>query len=525
MIIPVPNAGQFGLVTDQPFSELPLNAWTRAQNVRFREGSVEKFAGHEQVFPGNLFAPVWLLSATQGGQALWAYASETAVGATDGTTHADITRTGGPYNMSNSFGWTFGVVADIPVLNNGTDVPQMWNKPSVAQKLDDLSNWPDDMRAATLRALKRYLVALDVSVAGTRYPTMIRWSDAAPSGGVPDSWDIADETRDAGEWILDSKGGFLVDGVGMRDVLILYKEFETWQMQYIGGNDIFRFSRLFETVGMLSRRCCVELFGRHYVFTGDDFVRHDGNQPQSLIDERVKRIFTTEMNQQQINKAFVTVNYPAREIWVCLPGPGQEVATFAMCWNWVRDTWGRRELPGVSHIQAGMINPQTTGEKWSGAVGTWATDNVAWGDRASDPTKQRLVMASLADSMLYTPEQSQQFNGADMHCFVERQGLGIPVSPKGPPDYTRMKQITGLWPRISGTPGGVVKVSVGTQARIDAAINYGPAQAFVIGESSFLDFSGAESARIHALKFESDSNITWKLQAYDVDVIDRGMYG
>jgi hypothetical protein len=522
-VIPVKGLGEVGLVTDLPFSELPLNAWTDVRNVRFRKGAVEKILGHVEALPGMLYPSEFLFQSAMHGTAYWMYASPTQVGATDGANHVSITRASAPYTMHPTYGWTGTSVEDIPVLNNGFDVPQVWDRPALGTPLVDLPNWPVGYSAGTICALKRYLVALNVTKSGVNYPTMIKWSHEAPTGLLPTSWDEEDETNDAGEWTLPGEGGPLVDGSPLRDVLMLYKEFQTWQMQYVGGDFIFRFSRLFGHVGALSRRCALEFFsGRHLVFTGSDVVVHDGNTVDSIIEDRMKSFITNNLDEVNYFKSFIAIDVDNKEAWICWPGRGQSRCTFAAIWNWARNTWGIRELPAVSHAAQGLVVPIDASETWAGAVGTWETDTAAWGDRSSDPTKRRLLMAAPDVSKLYTANSTQKFADNNMVAYAERQCLGFPIKSGQPPDYHRMKQIDKLYPKITGTAGGVVKVSLGVQASENSPPTYMQAQAFVIGKTQFLDFGGSEASRLHALKFESDSDIQWKMNSYDVEVTDRG---
>lgn len=524
MILPVDDIGQFGLVVDVPFDKLPLNAWTDAKNVRFRAGVAEKFFGHSAVFGSPLNSPEWLLHTTQAASTFWLYASGTKVGATDGVTHADITRLSGDYSPLPKVGWTGGVIEGIPVINNGADVPQMWNTPALSTRLADLTAWPANTTCRTMRALKRYLVALDVTKTGTRYPTMIKWSHQAPTGAVPTSWDHTSDKVDAGEYVLPEEGGFLVDMVPLRDVGILYRESQTWQMQYVGGIDVFRFTRLFEHIGVLARDCAVEFFsGKHVVFTGDDIVLVEGVNAKSLISQRLKKAINIDLTNY--DKSFVVADYNNTEVLVCFPEPGRTWASKALVWNWISDSWGIRELPDVGFIATGIVNEGSSSDTWNSAVGVWDTDNVAWGDRTSDPTKKRLLLSIPGSpGSLHAMGLTQQFAGVDMQAYVERRAIGFPTKSGQPPDYTRMKQVLALWPRITGTDGGSLSVSIGIQQRVGGPVTWSAAKSYVIGSSDMLDFSDMEASRLHALRIESNGNISWTLSGYDVELIDRGRH-
>lgn len=525
MIIPVSGLGQVGILTDGPKEKFPLNAWTAGRNVRFHDGAVEKMQGHIEVYATPLNPPWWLFPIARAGNYFWLYAGDTKVGATDGATHADITRVAGNYTTDLNVGWTGTSIEGIPVITNGTEVPQMWSPPALATKLIALTAWPGTYTCRAMKSLKRYLVALFVIKAGVQNPYMIKWSHQAPTNGVPASWDETDPTIDAGEWTLPTDGGFIVDGAPLRDDLIIYKEYQTWKMQYAAGVDIFRFTKAFDSFGAVSRRCAVEFFtGRQLVFTGDDIVLHDSQQAKSLINERLKTALVGTIDTTYFARSFVVINYAKFEVWVCFPETGQSSCTKALVWNWINDTWGFRDLPNTGFIAAGIVSPIVTSETWAGAVGTWADDPDVWGDRSYDPTKRQMLMAAPVTTKLHQMDQTQQADGVNMVSFVERQSLGFPLKSDQPPDFTRMKQINTIWPQIKGTVGGVVNIYLGTQKRIDGPVVYSAARPYTIGTTEFIDTSDVEASRMHALKFESTSNVEWKLGAYDADVVDRGIY-
>lgn len=528
-MIPVNNVGAIGFIPDQPLSELPLNAWSAGKNVRFRDGAVEKFSGHVEVYATPTWAPYWLMPVPFGSAYYWLYAGASKVGATDGSTHADITRAaGGDYTTDLNVGWTGDIIERVPVMTNGADAPQMWNGVSLATKLTPLTAWPVNYTTRSMRALKRYLVALDITKAtGTRYPNMIKWSDAAPSGAVPASWDETSTTNDAGEWTLSDKGGFLIDSIPLRDDLVLYKEQETWRMYYVGGIDVFRFERKFASLGMLARKCAVEFFsGKHVVFAGDDIVQHDGQQAQSLLTRRLRTALSSTIDSTYYQRSFVAVNYASKEVWTCIPETGQSTATRAFVWNWVEGTMSIRDLPNAAFIEAGIVNPVNAEETWAGAIGTWATDTSAWGDRSYDPAQRKMLMAIPGTTKLYTPDNTQQFDGNNATAYVERQQLGFPLKADSPPDYTTEKRLRGLWPRITGTAGGIINIYVGTHERVDGPVTWQAAFPFTIGSTEYVDTIGdLPDAKLHALKFESTSNISWRLNGYDADVVPAGMHG
>lgn len=522
MRYPVKGIGSIGLVKDLPAEEIALGAWTSGRNVRFKDGAVEKFTGHTEVLATPLVAPHWLMPVNTGASNFWLYAGAAKVGATDGATHADITRAaGGDYATDLNNGWSGTIIEGIPVIANGTDTPQMWVAPSLVNDLTPLTAWPANTVAHTMRGLKRYLVALDITKVATRYPFMVKWSDRAPPGGVPPSWDETDPTRDAGEYTLPSEGGSVVDAFPLRDLLAVYKESEVWLMQLIGGNDIFAFRRVFETFGCLTRRCATPFQpGKHLVFTIDDLVVHDGQQADSILDGKARQLLAGQVNPSAYQRSFIVSNYGTKEVWACFAEAGHTLPSMALVWNWRENLLGLRELADIAFISPGVVDPIDPAETWAGAVGDWASDSVAWGDRSFDPSQRRMLMAAPNVTKLYRPDTTRQFAGVNMTAFVERINLGYPLKQDAPPDFGTRKQWNGCWPRITGTQGGIVNVYIGTQEKVDGPIAWDPARPYTIGSSSFIDF--VRVARLFALRFESTTDIDWRLRGYDVDIVEAG---
>lgn len=528
MIIPVRNVAAIGLVPDMPFEQLPLNAWTSGKNVRFKEGAVEKFTGHSEVYATPTWAPYWLMPVGIGSSYFWLYAGQTKAGATDGAAHADITRAAGDYATDLSIGWTGTVVEGIAFLTNGVDTPQMWNTPALATKLANLTNWPPNTVCRALRNLKSYIVAFDITKTVTRYPTMIKWSDRCPTGGVPISWDETDETKDAGEWTLPSDGGYLVDAFPLRDDLAVYKEGETWKMQFAGGIDVFRFIRAFSSFGMFSRRSAIEFFnGKHLVFAGDDVVLHDLQQAQSLMNDRAKSMLRGILDPSAVTKSFVALDYIAKEVWICVPETGFSLPNKALVWNWLYNTWGVRDLPNAAFIASGIVNPISPSELWSGAVGPWSTDSVSWGDRTYSPNERKMLMAVPGETKLHLLDTTNQFNAVNMTSYVEKRDIGWPLKADSPPDFTTRKLLRGLWPRISGTQGGVLNIFFGVRDQADDnnPISWAPPVQYTIGSSKYVDALGLNiEGRLHSVRFESTGDINWRLHDYDADVVPTGQY-
>ena len=120
------NIGSIGLINDISPQDLPDGALSGGQNVRFKDGYLEKIEGYSNVMGTPTVAPYWMLPIVSGSTLYWVYCGLTAVYVTDGTTHTDITRAAGAYSATALINWNGGFLSGIGVFNNGVDDPQVW---------------------------------------------------------------------------------------------------------------------------------------------------------------------------------------------------------------------------------------------------------------------------------------------------------------------------------------------------------------------------------------------------------------
>jgi hypothetical protein len=528
MIYSVNKTGEFGLLGDLPTHDMPSNAWSAGRNVRFADGYAEKALGHDQVFGTPPVAIHFLLAVPQTANYIWLEMGLQKVYAYNGLNHTNITRqpAGVDVNYTGTADntWTGCVLGGVPVINNGVDLPQQWLPASVATKLTALANWPVTATCKVMRNYKQFLVALNVTKSSVEYPTMVKWSHPADPGTVPTTWDETDPTKDAGEFSISETDDALVDCAVLRDTNILYKEGSVWGMQFIGGNDIFRFSKLFGQFGAVNQNCISEfLTGKHLVFALGDVIVHDGQSADSILTRKMRKWLENNLNSERLNHCYICNNPSAEELWVCLPTGASLYADKALIWNWRTGTLGIRDLPQASFIATGLIisDGAVAADAWS-VAGNWESDAVVWGSRLYSRAAPSLLMTAPTTSTLFKANIGDSFDGVAQVVSLERSGISVPLKQQVLPDFTAMKFMRELWPRIEGTLGGVVNVSIGTQMAINGDVTWKPAQPYIIGTTRKINTTA--SGRSFAIKFESDTVLNWKLMGYEMDIEFSGNY-
>ncbi len=506
--VSVPKAGSIGLNMDLSQSELPIQAWTGAQNIRFLGDSAWQFYGYEEVYGTPLGTPYHMLPVNYpGGVRYWIYATLTniyGVTITAGSAvHTDLTRASGGNYSATANSWTSTVLGGIPVLNNGVDDPQCWML-DTGTPFVKLTNWPANTKCKALRSFRNFLVAMGVTESSTYYPYMIRASTSADPGTVPTSW-VAAASNDAVRFDLAQATAPIIDGYQLRDALIVYTEKEVFRLDYTGGTFIDQATKVLGTSGALNKNCIVEIDGFQVCLTTSDVIVHDGQQARSCLDRAMRRWLFQHIDVDYAGLSFVFKHPFFNEVYICFPSIGATSCDTALVWNSVENTCAIRTLPNIFHAAYGPIDNGLTG-LWSQDSAPWSSDLTLWNGPDITPSTSRVLMGGTGPK-LYMLDASADFDGAAPSAYLERRGLTFDM-----PEYRKI--VTEIRPRIVGNRGDTVLVNVGVQENVDSDPVYGTAQTYTIGTTKKLDF--LVDAPVHSIRFDSGTAYQWRLDSYDV---------
>lgn len=384
---PVRRLGSAGIVPDAYPADLEAPAaFTGGVNVRFKNGRASRAPVFRTVAslphdPGHILAiPP---TSTNYEEVVSVAADYGSIVRINGTAFEDLT----PPDHVAAEGrtqFTSGFLGGVAYLNRDTHVP-LCKSPSDSTFVP-LPNWPETDRCRVLRPYKDQLVALGVTKLGTQYPTMVRWSDFAYYGAVPGSWDPGDATKSAGENIINEMKHPIVDGCTLRDSFVLYCTSSVWLMDYIGGNDIYSFRKLYDDYGVIGPNCVVPVGGLHYVFDRNDIYVHDGVSPRSICDERAKKYIFDALDFSRAHLCFIQHDpkltevrfaYPSADAFTGFHNPTTGCNRQAV-YNYSNDTWSFYDVPNiVSTTRAALLFGETwtpTGDpEWDAASGMWGS--------------------------------------------------------------------------------------------------------------------------------------------------------
>jgi hypothetical protein len=160
-------------------------------------------------------------------------------------------------------------------------------------------------------------------------------------------------------------------------------------------------------------------------------------------------------------------------------------------------------------------------QTWDADSEVWDTDTSVWDARLYNPVVDSLLAAVPGTTKLLHLEQTSQFNGVNMTSYVERLGLTLVGQDRqGRPklDMARIKHVRALWPRVEISPaGGKINVYAGSQNYPDGPVTYEGPKQFDPAVDQYVNFLNVSGPLI-AVRFESTTNVNWKLHGYTLDL-------
>ena len=512
-IVKVPAAGGIGVNKDISAISLPANAWTDANNIRFLDGYAMQSYGYGEIYASPSVVPYHVRMCLSGSTRYVLLAGTGKIYAVNAGAYTDLTRSSGGDYAGAANTWTSCSLSGIPIFNDGSasNYPQSWDT-NIANKFQNLANWTANTYCKSLRTYKNSLVALNITKTTTNYPFMVKWSHPADPGSVPGSWDITDASKDAGEFDLADGGDIIVDGLALRESFMIYKTNSTWRMDYTGGPYVYKFTKVGGMSGLLAKNCIAEMDGWHFVVTGSDVIMHDGQSVQSVLDKATRRFFFADLDATYYAQTFVFKNDFMNEVCIAYPSIGNTSCNKMLVFNYRDKTVSFRDIPSLNHADSGLVESSAQ-STWNADTAPWASDVSTWNKPDFTPDSVRTILAS-ANQKLYILDSSAMADTAAMSSYLERTGLHFDAPES-------IKLIKGIRPRISGTTGDTVLVSIGSSSDPYGTPTY-TTMTHTIG--STLADDCLVSGRYIAVKFATGSAYQWKLDDYALDVEMTGAW-
>jgi hypothetical protein len=537
-IIPLRALGKAGVLTDVDPFNLPVEALSFGKNIRTSNGTISR---------GAVFRTVGAM-------------------ATDPKHMLSFQDTSGNYRLlyvgqnGNIRSWTSGVEADVSVAgwvsaNSDAPVTSCFNNNMIYVNRPDRvpwyrskdlttaftniptggANWDTTHRTQVLRSFAGVLMALNVTKGATVYPNMVKWSDFTSYGAGPANWDVASTTSSAGENILADMNSPIVDGVVLRNRMIIYGAEDTWFAEYIGGNDMFRWDRAFG-FGVMGANCVVEHNNTHYVFGNNDLYVHDGIQERSIATGRVRNFIYNSLRKSMADTFFVAHNPALSEVMFCYVSDDPYCAFPASSsvkgcnrgaiYNYADDTWNFADLPYLTHFAQAKadigVSFDASGGSYDSAGGSFA---ALGGD-----AKLTLMTCGLASGSLPRSLRSYEAYStgsttypldafANAGAYMERLGLDLDELKVPLRGY---KLLSSVYPQgrmdVDVLP---LKMTFGIADHPTEATSWGTEQTF---DRTYYKLDFNQAGRYLSYKIVQSDFKNFSLSGFDFDAVILGQF-
>lgn len=507
--VEIRNFDQIGLISDQPARSLPINAITSITNVGFSNGKLTKLLGYDTVYGTPTVAPYHLQHTVTAEGFPWViYCGLNDVYTFYSNTHTKITRTLSAYAATSNNSWTSTILGGIAIVNEDVNVPQYTTSPTT--QLQNLTNWASSWTCASIRSFREFLVALDMTEGGTNYPQKLRWSHPADPGSVPSSWDETDTTKDAGTKAFSETPGILIDQLPMGSMNVIYKSDSAYAMQYVGGQFVFSFNKLFD-IGIMGRNCVAEVEGQHIFMAETDIYIHSGGRPQSLLHKKIRDEIFSNMDHAYRQRCRVFADTNNKQVWFLIPTNGTGWLDTAWIWNWRENTWGKMSIPNLTSISVG--GEVDSSQAWDSDTSTWDSDNTVWSNIRN--VAAQVLLGSALNTKLYQGNYLYQAEGVNFTAEAERVGIDFG-------DPNSIKVIKKVRPHFVGmTNGTQVTVSIGKQDTPEGTVTWSD-HTYTIGQEN--EIWPLVRGRYIAWKASMSANDTMELESLEMDVVKNGIY-
>lgn len=486
-------------------ADAPAEVWNSVRNAVFRASETLAVAGDLPIFSTSSEVDV-LVYVEPFDTGYWVFANGSGIWATDGDTTSNITPVSGWTGSVVGATWSADAINGLAVINCSARTPVWWDG-NPAHKCVALPGWPAGGRCLALRGHKNFLFAIGfVSEAGCR----VRWSSAAEAGVIPQEWTPSSE-NEAGFLDLAPVSADCLDGLTMRDDLLIYKRDSVWALTLVDGNDVFSARVLFAERGLAATNAVTRGPSDEHLFVGSDGDIHltDGVSVQSVLDGRAQRAFYADFSQPSGGVYCATTLSREKLGIVGYPGAGSSVASQALLFDFSSGDIGFRDLPDTLCLVSGrMLTNPGSSNQWDGDGQAWSADQTAWNRLISSATVDDVLIGTAAGPMLLG-------GGANaLPASLEKSGLAF-----GNPQARKL--VARLWPKVTGRRGDVLSFRVGGQELTGGSVDLSDAIPFEIGAELPVDVL-VQGRFLTVIVESSGAAAPWRMGSIDVEFRELG---
>lgn len=262
--------------------------------------------------------------------------------------------------------WTMDNYGEDIIACYAGDQPVYWDR-SLGGLATPIGNAPAQVSTMLIHSPTPFVIALGCTGLDAVYnPMLVRWSN----GERYAEWDPAAENSIAGFKLLQG-GSKLLGGRNVRQGSLIWSDTDCFFMDTTGGTDVFDFSSIGSSCGLVGPHGHVEIDGEVFWMGTDAFYRYAGAAVEKIrtsLDEALFEPGNEEsLNRVQKEKTYAGVNTQFNEIWWFYPSEKSTECDRYIVYNYIEKVWYDGTLDRTTWIN---------NEIFSNPIATDASGNV-----------------------------------------------------------------------------------------------------------------------------------------------------
>ena len=524
MLFNIRQIGSAGINTDIAPWDLPENALSQGRNFRVMAGKVQSSGGSKPEFLEQTAGEIGHIAYTEdyNGARMWIACTTAGI-----EKYGDDNKWSVVSAMTTSDPslWSSCRIGQVLFLNHPELQPVYFS--SATSGISNLpwskdeDSWANICSAKILCSHKNFLFALNTgespgiqrAITDT-FADRVRWSHPVAPNGIPYSWEPAprDPSSLAG-FVTMGRGGEIVGGESMRDSFVIYSDYAINVMDYTGDQLMWRRRTVSQSDGLVSKEAVIEKNGQHFFISKEDILMFDGNQVRSMLHNKLRREFSSILEDKSLDTAFAVANDSFNEIYFCLPEKRDGISSkltpnISFVYNYRDNNWSIREMsPSKQFTHSCYGKAPDKPNPWEENTSSWQTERQTWQAIGRTPFGS-FLLASHGKQLYNIDTQAPE---GKITTKIER--TDIPVG-----GHENVTTITRVYPQVEGN--FPINVWVGGQDRAGGDVRWNGPVEFVPGKTRKIDIK--VTGALHAIKMEAAAEGNFNITGLDVEYMPAG---
>ena len=240
-----------------------------------------------------------------------------------------------------------------------------------------------------------------------------------------------------------------------------------------------------------------------------DILVNDGNSVRSLLTQKVKTKYQSNLSTVNSKYSFSQVNQLTKEVWFFYPSTSSLLPDQAIIYNYDTGALSFRDINnGMSDACFGptLSNPVT----WATIATTWSTETSPWGSGNQSTTNNTINSTENTTSSIYNLESNNI--GDSLSTIIERTNLSIG-------GLDNIVSIQRVYPRIRSD--GLVLIEIGSQNYLNDTVSY--KQAYIFNPSIQRKIDVRSTGKLHAWRISSIADNPFTFEGLDIEYTTNGL--